>query len=97
MVWFPKVKEDGPTETLASAPAPETATPFGELAALLVTATTPLNEPALAGLKVTLALKLWEGAKVTGTLGALTIKLPLPDVIALTVAFAVPVFVTVIV
>jgi hypothetical protein len=48
---------------------PETTTLFGELGALLATATTPLNEPEVAGVKVTFAIKLWEGARVTGRAG----------------------------
>jgi hypothetical protein len=93
--WLPKLKEDGPTEILAGAPVPETATPFGELGALLVIAMLPLNEPELAGVKVTLALKLWDGAKVMGRAGIVTAKSGLFTVIELIVAFTVPVLVTV--
>jgi hypothetical protein len=91
-----KVNEPGLTARAAAVtPAPATATLLGEYWPLLTTETHPLTEPEAAGLKMMLAVELWFGVKVTGRVGAVTTKLLLSELIALTVAFTVPVLVTV--
>lgn len=74
---------------------PETATTLGELAALLTTVTILLMAPELAGLKINAACRAWPGASVAGRDGAERAKALLPELIELTVAFTVPVLVTV--
>jgi hypothetical protein len=80
---------------LAATPVPETAMLSGEYSALLYTETQPLTAPELAGLKVTLASKLLEGARVRGRGGVETAKSVLSTEIELMVAFTAPVLVTV--
>ena len=66
---------------------------FGELVALLATATEPVTLPVEVGSKLTLKLAVWPAASVRGMLGPLTLK-PVPDAVAVEiVTLALPVFV----
>jgi hypothetical protein len=80
---------------LAAKPVPETAMLLGEYCPLLVIETQPVNAPVAVGLKVAVAWRVLPGARVWGRVGKVSAKPVLSDAIELTVAFTVPVLVTV--
>jgi hypothetical protein len=61
----------------ACTPVPDSEMVAGDPVALLATVTLPLSLPAAVGLKTTLKVKVWFGARVTGVLDPVILK-PVP-------------------